>query len=87
MNKNKSKLIRLNKIEDIKKFANIVVKYESEINIYCGSEFYDAKSIMAIFALDTSVPRYVEIMSDDEEEVSKFLGQMEQFTLKETENE
>lgn len=79
---NNSVLIRLNQIKDIQKFANIVTKYESDINIYCGSNAYDAKSIMAIFALDTSQPRYVEIISNDIEEVNTFAMQMEQFAVK-----
>lgn len=81
MIKENSVLIQMNKIIDIRKFAAIVTKYESDINIYNGSSAYDAKSIMAIFALDTSQPRYVEILSNDQEEINTFIMQMEPFMV------
>lgn len=65
INNSQVALIDLDSMDDIKDFANLVVTYDSDINIYRGSNMYDAKSILAIFALDTNVPRYVEIISDD----------------------
>lgn len=79
MTQGKGFLIDLKSMEDIKSFANTVVKYDSDVNIYQGSKSYDAKSIIAIFALDTSIPRFVEIISNDEEEIEDFARDMEKF--------
>ena len=81
MTQGKGFLIDLKSMEDIKSFANTVVKYDSDVNIYQGSKSYDAKSIIAIFALDTSIPRFVEIISNDEEEIEDFARDMEKFVL------
>lgn len=79
MTQGKGFLIDLKSMEDIKSFANTVVKYDSDVNIYQGSKSYDAKSIIAIFALDTSIPRFVEIISNDKEEIEDFARDMEKF--------
>lgn len=79
MTQEKGFLIDLKSMEDIKAFANTVVKYDGDVNIYQGSKSYDAKSIIAIFALDTSIPRIVEIISSDEEEIEDFARDMEKF--------
>lgn len=79
MTQGKGFLIDLKSMEDIKSFANTVVKYDSDVNIYQGSKSYDAKSIIAIFALDTSIPRFVEIISNDKEEIDDFARDMEKF--------
>lgn len=79
MTQEKGFLIDLKSMEDIKAFANTVVKYDGDVNIYQGSKSYDAKSIIAIFALDTSIPRFVEIISSDEEEIEDFARDMEKF--------
>lgn len=88
MTQGKGFLIDLKSMEDIKSFANTVVKYDSDVNIYQGSKSYDAKSIIAIFALDTSIPRFVEIISNDKEEIEDFARDMEKFVpTKEEQNE
>lgn len=79
MTQEKGFLIDLKSMEDIKAFANTVVKYDGDVNIYQGSKSYDAKSIIAIFALDTSIPRFVEIISNDDEEIEDFARDMEKF--------
>ena len=79
MTQGKGFLIDLKSMEDIKSFANTVMKYDSDVNIYQGSKSYDAKSIIAIFALDTSIPRFVEIISNDKEEIEDFARDMEKF--------
>lgn len=81
INNSQAALIDLDSMDDIKDFANLVVTYDSDINIYRGSNMYDAKSILAIFALDTNVPRYVEIISDDQDEIAKFKNDMKRFSV------
>lgn len=81
INNSQVALIDLDSMDDIKDFANLVVTYDSDINIYRGSNMYDAKSILAIFALDTNVPRYVEIISDDQDEIARFKNDMKRFSV------
>ena len=81
INNSQVALIDLDSMDDIKDFANLVVTYDSDINIYRGSNMYDAKSILAIFALDTNVPRYVEIISDDQDEIARFKNDMNRFSV------
>lgn len=81
INNSHAALIDLDSMDDIKDFANLIVTYDSDINIYRGSNMYDAKSILAIFALDTNVPRYVEIISDDQDEIARFKNDMKRFSV------
>lgn len=81
INNSQAALIDLDSMDDIKDFANLVVTYDSDINIYRGSNMYDAKSILAIFALDANVPRYVEIISDDQDEIARFKNDMKRFSV------
>lgn len=57
--------INLNKIEDVKKFVNIVSKYNFETTIKSGRYIIDAKSIMGLFSLDLSKPVALVIEADD----------------------
>jgi len=57
--------IRLNSIEDVKSFVNIVSKYNYDIDLTSGRYVVDAKSIMGIFSLDLSSPIKVEIFADE----------------------
>ena len=57
--------VLLGSINDVKKFVNIVSKYDYEIDLSSGRYVVDAKSIMGIFSLDLSKPIKVEIHSDD----------------------
>lgn len=86
INNSQAVLIDLDSMDDIKDFANLVVTYDSDINIYRGSNMYDAKSILAIFALDTNVPRYVEIISDDQDEIARFKNDMKRFSITDKED-
>lgn len=79
MIKEKSVLINISTWDKLKKFAQIVSSFESDINIYNGSSYYDAKSIMAIIALDISLPRHIEIVSNNEEEIKRFIDAMKEF--------
>lgn len=73
--------IKINDIVQLKKFAVAVSQFESNVNIYKGRIVYDAKSIMGVIAIDTSNGVFVEIESDDEEEIAKFKNCMEEFKI------
>ena len=62
----KSVYVDLSNINDIKRFANIVSKYDGDFDLVQGRYRIDAKSIVGIFSLDLSKPveLYIEKESD-----------------------
>lgn len=75
--------IKLEKFSDIKVFASKIVKVESEVDIIKGSRFYDAKSIIAVLNMGTLDGVFVEIHSDNEDEIKFFNELMEEFKVNE----
>ncbi|HIS47392.1 MAG TPA: HPr family phosphocarrier protein [Candidatus Scybalocola faecigallinarum] len=57
--------IRLDSIDKVKSFVNIITKYDSDFDLISGRYVIDAKSIMGIFSLDLSRPIELAIHSDD----------------------
>lgn len=57
--------VMLNSISDVKKFVNIVSKYDFDIDLTSGRYVVDAKSIMGIFSLDLSKPIDLNIHAED----------------------
>lgn len=72
-------LVNLNTAKKLNEFSKIVSNFKSDINIYSGAAYYDAKSIMALLSLDRSKPKKIEIISNDEEEIKRFHENMEVF--------
>lgn len=72
-------VIKINSIDDIKKFQNEVLKFESDIDIVRGRYIVDAKSTLGIFAIDLSTSIDVVLHTDDELEQNKFRAIMRQF--------
>lgn len=84
MNYSDTKLIKIKNFEDIRKFANTITTFESDVNIYYNdNKYYDAKSILAVIVLDISQPRYIKIISNNEEEIKRFNECMSEFEYKE----
>lgn len=69
--------IRLNEIDNIKKFANRIFTIDSEAFLRSEDRKYcvDAKSIMGIFSLDLTKNLILEI-NGDEEQFIKDIGDM-----------
>ena len=69
--------IRLNEIDNIKKFANRIFTIDSEVFLRSEDRKYriDAKSVMGIFSLDLTKDLVLEI-NGDEEEFIKDIGDM-----------
>ena len=69
--------IRLNEIDNIKKFANRIFTIDSDALLRSGDRKYcvDAKSIMGIFSLDLTKDLVLEIYGDEEEFI-KDIGDM-----------
>lgn len=72
--------IRLNTVEKIKRFIEIVISFKSDINLIKKTYVVDAKSILAVYALvDASEEFDVEIVSNDAEEIQLFNYKMKEF--------
>lgn len=69
--------IRLNEIDNIKKFTNRIANINSKAFLKSEDEEYriNAKSIMGIFSLDLSNDLILEIKGDEEEFI-KDIGEM-----------
>ena len=55
--------ILLSSINDVKKFVNVVSKYDFDVDLTSDRYVVDAKSIMGIFSLDLSKPISVAVHS------------------------
>ena len=61
----KTFMIKLNTLEDVRRFVNTVTAFEGEIDLKSGRYTVDAKSIMGIFSLDLLNPVEMTIHCDD----------------------
>lgn len=71
--------INLNKVEDIKKFYNVVITFTSDIDVISGNTVIDGKSLLGLYSLDLSKSVETKIISDNEEERRRFDSEMEAF--------
>lgn len=71
--------ISLSTIEDVKKFVNIVSKYDFEVDLTSGRYVIDAKSIMGIFSLDLTKPIKLNASTDEK---SSFFEEIKPFVVK-----
>ena len=69
----KSLTVRLNMMENVKEFVNIVSKYTYDVDLRTGRYVIDAKSIMGIFSLDLTKPLVLEIHNDKCDDLIKDL--------------
>ncbi|MEG1509556.1 MAG: HPr family phosphocarrier protein [Clostridia bacterium] len=60
----KSISISLNMAESVKKFVQIVAKYDYDMDLRSGRYVVDAKSILGIFSLNLNTPVVLEVYSD-----------------------
>ena len=68
--------IRLNSINDVKDFVNLVSRFSFDVDLTSGRYVVDAKSIMGIFSLDLAKEIKVDIHSDDCDEFLDALGNL-----------
>ena len=61
--------IKLSSIEDVRKFVDIVSKYDIDIDLSSGRYIVDAKSILGIFSLDLLKPIKLTAHSDNTDEL------------------
>ncbi len=72
-------VLNLKTLEKVKKFTNVVNKFNSDVDIIRDRYVIDAKSIIGIFTIDLTKPVKVRIVSDDKAEITRFNEQMEEF--------
>ena len=65
--------IKLNTINEVKEFVNIVLQCPYDVDLVSGRYIIDAKSLMGIFSLDLAEPIVLEIGSDDCDDLLKAL--------------
>lgn len=68
--------VMLDSISAVKKFVNIVSKYDYDVDLASGRYAVDAKSIMGIFSLDLSKPIQLTAHTDD---ADKFFDEIKEF--------
>ena len=72
----KTFMIKLNTLEEVRKFVNTVTAFEGDIDLKSGRYTVDAKSIMGIFSLDLLSPIKLVAHSNDTsvlfEKIAKF---------------
>lgn len=73
--------VSLNTIEKVKKFTSIVNSFDCDVDVLQGRYIVDGKSIIGIFSLDLTKTITVEIESNDEKEINRFLENMEEFRI------
>ena len=71
--------VSLNTINKVKKFTNIANSFNCEIDVLQGRYIVSGKSIMGIFSLNLTETVTVEIESEDEKEIDRFIKIMEDF--------
>ena len=76
--------IRLDTIDKVKSFINIVDRFENDIDIIAGRYLVDAKSIMGVFSLDLTMPLTVIIHDASMKDVARLEELMEEFRVDES---
>lgn len=71
----------LNTIDKVKRFIEIVILFEQDIDIVTGRYVVDAKSILGIFSIDLTRPMDCVIHTDDEEICEKFREAIKEFII------
>lgn len=74
-------ILNLNTLEKVKKFTNVVNRFNSDIDVIRDRYIIDAKSVIGIYTIDLTRPVTVRIVSDDRAEIARFNEQMEEFIL------
>lgn len=72
-------ILKLDTIENIKKFVSAANKFHSDIDLCRGRYRIDGKSILGIYAMGAANPVTVTINSDDYAEITRFNEVMEEF--------
>lgn len=72
--------VNINTIDKVKKFVNILTKFDGDFDLVSGHYVIDAKSIMGIFSLDLA--QDIELVIQDEGEEDKVIAALGDFIVK-----
>ena len=61
--------VNINTIDKVKKFVNVLTKFDGDFDLVSGHYVIDAKSIMGIFSLDLSKPIDLNIHTENDADV------------------
>lgn len=64
-------LIRLNSVEDVKEFVNIVSGFDGKAVLKSTQYIIDAKSIMGVFSVDLSEPLMLCLDNPSQEKIDR----------------
>lgn len=67
--------VKINTINDVKKFVNAVAKYEFDVDLISGRYAIDAKSIMGIFSIDLSKELIMKAHTDNADQIKADLAE------------
>lgn len=74
--------IRLNGIDELRKFVHAVSAFEADVNIIKGRNVFDAKSLLGVIDIaPDAATTYVEILTDNQEQIEKFNVAMEVYRI------
>ena len=76
----KSVKVNINSIDKVKKFVNILTKYDGNFDLVSGRYVIDAKSIMGIFSLDLS--QDIELVLQGDGEQDDVIKALDEFIVK-----
>ncbi|MBR1635608.1 MAG: HPr family phosphocarrier protein [Lachnospiraceae bacterium] len=72
--------VNINTIDKVKKFVNVLTKFDGDFDLVSGHYVIDAKSIMGIFSLDLS--QDIELVIQDEGDQDKVISALGDFIVK-----
>jgi len=75
----KSMKININSIDKVKKFVNIITKFDNDFDLISGRYVIDAKSIMGIFSLDLS--QDIELVIQGDNDVDAITDALKEFIV------
>ena len=75
----KSIKVNINSIDKVKKFVNILTKFEGDFDLISGHYVIDAKSIMGIFSLDLAED--IELVIHDAEDQDRVVEALKDFMV------
>ena len=73
--------VKLNSVDKVKKFVEIVSKFNASMDLSHGRYVVDAKAIMDVFSLDLSNELYLSIHSGNEAETEAIINAVKKFTV------
>ena len=79
----KDYIVRLNTIQKVKEFSNLVSHYDADLYLVSGRYVIDAKSIMGIFSLDLTKDIMLNVETKDETLFDRISNELSKFILKE----